>query len=137
MPKARALTPFLQEMTSPLAQLFLRAQRERDPIYLHYSHTSIQVDWLLESTVDGSTWLRRFSSYEPDHNRQVKVRNAWLKAFQDLGYSPRFIAAEQIEAGELRKAGPAVLVLPGSWALSDKEASEINAFVDGASKSGA
>jgi hypothetical protein len=95
------------------------------------------VDWLLESTVDGSTWLRRFSSYEPDHNRQVRVRNAWLKAFQDLGYSPQFVAAEQIESGGLHKAGSAVLVLPSSWALSDKEASEINEFVGGASNSGA
>src|ERR1700722_10867827 len=63
-PKARALAPALREMTTPLAQLFLRAKRVRDPIFIHYSQSSIQVDWLLESTVDGSTWPRRFSSFE-------------------------------------------------------------------------
>ncbi len=132
-PKAKALAPVLREMTSPLARLFLRATPERDPIFIHYSQPSIQVDWLIESTVDGSTWLRRFSSFETDHNRQAKVRDGWLKACQDLGYSPQFISSEQIEAGELDqagKAGPVVLVLPSSWALSDKESDAIKHLVE-------
>ncbi|MGA2656810.1 MAG: beta-galactosidase [Verrucomicrobiota bacterium] len=127
--KAKALAPALNEMTSPLARLFLRARRERDPILVHYSQPSVQVDWLLESTVDGSTWLRRFSSFEAEHNRQAVVRDSWLKAFQDAGYSPQFISSEQIEKGLLRKPGNAVLVFPSSWALSDKEAVEIGAFL--------
>lgn len=132
-PKAKALAPVLREMTSPLAQLFLRATPERDPVFIHYSQPSIQVDWLLESTVDGSTWLRRFPSFEADHNRQVKVRDGWLKACQDLGYSPEFISSEQIEAGDLQKAGatgPLVLVLPCSWAISDREAVEIKRLLE-------
>ncbi|HYG33491.1 MAG TPA: beta-galactosidase [Clostridia bacterium] len=133
-PKAKALAPVLKEMTSPLAQLFLRAQRERDPIFIHYSQPSIQVDWLLESTVDGSTWLRRFSSFEAEHNQMAKVRNAWLKAFQDLGYSPRFLSSEQIESGALQQTGNAVLVLPSSYALSDRELKEIKNFLGTSSK---
>jgi hypothetical protein len=126
-PKAKALAPVLNEMTSPLARLLLRARRERDPIFIHYSQPSIQADWLLESTVDGSTWLRRFSSFESDHNHLALVRESWLKAFQDLGYSPQFLSSAQIENGALRKPGHAVLVLPVSWAVSDKEAAEIRA----------
>jgi len=128
-PKALALAPVLKEMTSDLARLFLRAKRVRDPIYLHYSQPSIQVDWLLESTVDGSTWVRRFSSYEADHNHLARMRNAWLKLFQDLGYAPQFLSSAQIEAGALRQAGRAILVLPHSLALSDREAEEIRRFV--------
>lgn len=123
--KAKALAPVLQEMTSPLANLFLKAERERDPVFIHYSQPSIQVDWLLESTVDGSTWLRRFSSFEADHNLQAKVRNGWLKAFQDLGFSPRFLSSDQLEGGALAQYSNAVLVLPQSWALSEKEAAHI------------
>jgi len=129
-PKARALAPALTEMRGPLAQLFLRAQPIHDPVFIHYSQPSIQVDWLLESTVDGSTWLRRFSSFEAEHNRQARVRNGWLKAFQDLGFSPEFISAEQIEAGRLGSLSNAALVLPSSYALSDREAKEIAAFLD-------
>jgi hypothetical protein len=120
-PKAKALAPVLQEMQSPLARLFLRAERERDPIFIHYSQPSIQVDWLLESTVDGSTWLRRFSSYEADHNRMARDRNAWVKLFQDLGYSPQFISSQQIERGDLKRREPAALVLVNSVALSNEE----------------
>jgi hypothetical protein len=128
--KARALAPALREMSGPLAQLFLRAQRVRDPVFIHYSQPSVQVDWLLESTVDGSTWLRRFSSYEAQYNRQARVRRGWLKAFQDLGFEPQFISAEEIEAGRLKPLAGAALILPSSHALSDREAAEITAFLD-------
>ncbi|HEV2393616.1 MAG TPA: beta-galactosidase [Verrucomicrobiae bacterium] len=128
-PKARALEPVLKEMTSPLARLFLRAQPVRDPVFIHYSQPSIQADWLLESTVDGPTWLRRFSSFESDHNRLAKVRDSWLKAFQDLGFSPQFLSSEQIQAGQLRQVPGAVLALPGSLALSQKEEEEIQSFL--------
>lgn len=131
-PKARALAPVLKEMSAPLARLFLRARRVTDPVFIHYSQPSIQVDWLIESTVDGSTWLRRFSSYEGDHNRMAKVRNSWVKAFQDLGYSPTFISSEELERGDLAKrsgSSNAVVVLPTSYALSDREAEELKSFV--------
>jgi len=117
-------------MTGPLAQLFLRAERVRDPVFIHYSQPSLQVDWLLESTVDGSTWPRRFSSFEAEHNSQARVRDSWLKAFQDLGFSPQFISSAEIEAGRLKPLSGAALVLPASLALSDREAAEITAFLD-------
>jgi hypothetical protein len=129
--KGRALAPVLRELKSPLARLFLGAKRQRDPIYLHYSQPSIQVNWLLESTVDGSTWHRRFSSFEADHNQQARVRNAWLKALQDLGWSPQFISAEQLERLELGPSDHHTLVLPQSWALSDREVQTVRAIVQG------
>jgi hypothetical protein len=79
--------------------------------------------------VDGLTWLRRFSSFEAEHNHLAKVRNGWLKALQEIGYSPQFVAAEQIEGGKLPANGRAVLVLPDSFAMSDKEALEIRKFL--------
>lgn len=137
--KARALAPVLGELRSPLARLFLRATRERDPVFIHYSQPSVQVDWLVESTVDGSTWLRRFSSFEASHNRQARVRNSCLKAFQDLGWSPVFVSSEEIERGALRKAGGsnALVVLPASYALSDREAARLREFLDASAGSSA
>jgi len=135
-PKARALAPVLKELASPLAKLFLKAQRETDPVFIHYSQPSIQVDWLVESTVDGSTWLRRFSSFEADHNRMARTRNGWVKAFQDLGFTPQFISAEQIEQGKLPAGGPCALILANSRALSDREASRIRELATGATGKG-
>ena len=128
-PKALALAPVLKELHSPLARLLLGAQPERDPIAIAYSQPSIQVDWLLESTVDGSTWLRRFSSFEADNNRLAAVRDGWVRLFQDLGYRPRFVSAQGIVAGELRRRGVHVLALPQALAMSVKEAEEIRAFI--------
>lgn len=127
--KARALAPALRDMTSPLARLFLRAEREHDPIAIHYSQASLQADWLIESCPDGSTWLRRFSSHEAEHNRQARVRNAFLKACQDLGWSPRFVSSEEIEAGAL--SAYRVLAMPTSLALSEREAKEVRGFLAG------
>jgi hypothetical protein len=127
--KAKALAPALREMTSPPAKLFLLAQPESDPIAFHYSQPSIQIDWLLESTVDGSSWHRRFSSYEGENNRMLRVRNGWLKAFQDLGYSPRFVSSEQIAGGELERTGCECLVLADSFALGSQEAATIKSWL--------
>jgi hypothetical protein len=128
-PKARALAPVLKEMTSPLAQLFLRAEKEFDPIAIHYSQPSVQVDWLLESTGDGSTWHRRFSSFEAQHNRMAKVRNSWLKALQDLGWSPVFVSSAEVLAGRLRRGAFRGMVLPQSLALSADEAERLRGFM--------
>jgi hypothetical protein len=126
--KAKALKPVLKELSSPLGLLFLRAERERDPVAIHYSQASIQADWLIESTADGSTWLRRFSSFEADHNRLAKVRNGMLKAIQDAGFRPVFLSTAEIEAGDLANRKFHALALPESYALSDKEIQGISRF---------
>lgn len=127
-PKAKTLTPVLKEMTTPLARLFLAARREFDPIAILYSQPSIQADWLIESTEDGSTWLRRFSSYESSHNRLIKVRDGWLKALTDLGYSPKFVSSQQVENGILTKDNMRAVILPDALALGDKEGAAFDAF---------
>jgi hypothetical protein len=129
-PKAKALAPVFQELKSPVAQLFLRAQPERDPIFLLYSQPSIQVNWLLESTVDGSTWLRRFSSYESSHNVAAKKRNGWLKLFQDLGYSPQFLAADTLSFTFNPQVPGAVMVLSEARALSHPQAHAVAMLLD-------
>jgi hypothetical protein len=125
-PRAQALAPVLAEMRSPLARLFMRAEREIDPIAIHYSQASIQVAWLLDSAVDGSTWLRRFSSYEAEHSRFAKVRAECSKRIEDAGYTPRFVSTAEIETGALKDFH--CLVLPSSYAMSDAEVSAVSAF---------
>lgn len=126
--KGKALKPVLKELSSPLALLFLRAERERDPVAIHYSQESIQADWLLESAADGATWPRRFSSFEADHNRLAKARNGMLKAIQDAGFRPVFVSAAQIEQGDLTNRNFRALALPESLALSEKEITQMDRF---------
>jgi hypothetical protein len=115
-------------MQSPLAQLFLHAQREADPIYFVYSQPSIQVDWLLESTADGATWPRRFSSFEANHNQLARRRGAWMKLCQDLGYTPQFVPADELPEVSRHVPRNAVIVLADALALSDWQASTLTAI---------
>jgi hypothetical protein len=119
--KGQALAPVLKQMTSPLAKLFMLAEKEYDPIAIHYSQPSIQIAWLLESTVDGKTWPRRFSSFEGTHNKHAQVRNGWLKTLQDCGFTPRFVSSHEL--GSVNKKGNPTrsIILPESSAVSVPE----------------
>ncbi len=126
-PKAKALAPVLKEMASPLAKIFIRpALRTRSSIYILYSQPSIQLDWMLESAPDGVTWQRRFSSYEAANNHMIQMRDGWLKALQDLGYDPVFLATDELDTGMMPGSG--VLILTDAAALDDVTAAKVNAF---------
>jgi hypothetical protein len=129
--RAKAIAPVLKAMKSPLANLFLRAKRVDDPIALVYSQPSLQATWLIESMADGPTWPRRTSSYDAKHSHAVKVRDAWLKALQDLGYSPRFIDASALADPRARGKFKAI-VLPTTLALSPDEIEGLQQFLQNA-----
>ena len=57
-----------------------------------------------------------------------RVRNAWLKALQDLGASPRFVPVHVL-AAERPLPDVRVLVLPTVRALADAEAAGIDRFL--------
>jgi len=120
-PKGKALAPVFKELTSPVARLFVRAQREFDPIAIHYSQPSIQVNWLLESVPDGPSWIRRFSSYEAQHNKLAKARVRCLQQLRAAGFSPRFTLAPQSSD---------TFLMIGSVAMSDKPITAARSFAD-------
>ncbi len=121
--------PF-KEVTGEVGRLIVNARRQHDPVAIHYSQPSIQVDWMLETRVDGATWIRRFSSYEASHNEMAMARNAVVKVIEDCGLQPTFLSSQQIEAGELQKQGIKVLFLVRSLALSQREADAIRTFAE-------
>jgi hypothetical protein len=57
-------------------------------------------------------------------------RDGWLSLLEDMGYQYNFVAAQQIEAGELLEKGYKLLILPYSIALSSKETEEIKRFAE-------
>ena len=126
--KGRALAPVVREMQSPLVRLLLRAERVIDPVAIHYSQASIQLAWLFESFEDGSTWPRRFSSYEATHNRHAALRTELVQRLREAGWSPQFVSYDEVAEGALTVRGFTTCVLPDSCALSDREAEALAAF---------
>src|SRR5205085_11906920 len=62
-------------------------------------------------------------------NHMAKVRNAWLKVFQDLGWTPRFISSGQLNSDPSLDSGRGVLVLPTAWALEASEVMAVRRFL--------
>ena len=124
----KALKDVFLELNCGIAKKIINAERISDPIAIHYSHASIQAQWMLETGIDKNRnwiqWKEGLSS------RFSKNRNGWVKVIEDLGLQFKFTSYEQIENGELIKGGYKVFILPESIALSAKEVKAIEDFVN-------
>ncbi len=126
--RGRGLSRILAEMRDA-APLIMPLERAAPPIAIHYSQASIRAHWMFDSRPDRDTWPRRFSSYEAAFSNYARVRDSFQRVVEDLGLQYNFVSYEQIETGELVKAGYKVLMLPQSVAISSKEARAIEDFV--------
>ena len=118
----------LWQLRSGIPKLLTTAKRQHYPIAIHYSQASIQTDWMFETKKDKDTWIRRFSSYEAENNEMARDREALTKLIEDAGFQYNFVSYEQIEKGQLMEYK--ILFLPRSTAISNKEAEEIQRFVE-------
>lgn len=128
-PRGREAAPYYAELRNGLGALIAAGERQADAIAIHYSQPSMRVEWMLEQRPHGRAWTSRGSSAEYTDSRFLRLRMSWTRAIEDLGLGYRFIADPQVAAGELRRGGYRVLVLPASSALSAAETAEIRAFV--------
>lgn len=105
-------------------------KREHDKIAIHFSMTSGHVWWIQDGKMkyDDMHYGRRASK---GYARFMESRTNWGQVLEDLGYQYNYVSYEQIEKGEMGKLGFKALILPGSIALSEKEAKGIRAFVKG------
>ena len=101
------------ELKGGVGRLVFEADRQRDPIAVHYSIPSMQAGWITTGDM---------KAYE-------ESVDAWWLALQELGYQPVFVSSQQIEQGKLEKDGFKALVMPRSVALSAKEKEHIDALV--------
>ena len=126
--RGRNLAGVFEEIKAAAPAIF-PLRRVIDPIAIHYSQASIRAHWMFDSREDGSTWPRRFSSYEAVWSRIARVRDSFMRVVQDLGLQYNFVSYEQIETGAL--ANYKVLLLPQSVAMSERECRAIEEFVRG------
>lgn len=95
-------------------------------IAIHYSYPSIHGAWIVDGEI-----VKNTGDNESNTLKQYnKNRDGWVKILHDMGVGFNFIAYSSIEEGGLLSQGFKVLVLPMSYALSDKEVEQIEAFVN-------
>ncbi len=104
--------PHMEDIQGGIARLLNACDERAADVWVHYSHPSIHGSWI---TGGQDTFTNN--------------RGGWVKAIEDLGMQMKFVSYAQIEKGALTEDMPRALVLPYSVAISDEEASEIEAYV--------
>ncbi len=95
-------------------------------VALHYSYPSIHATWI----VDGKIVKKTGDNFSETLKQMNSNRDGWVKALHDMGVGFNFIAYSNIEEGGLISNGYKVLILPMSYAISDKEVEKIEKFVE-------
>lgn len=94
-------------------------------IAVHYSYPSVHAAWITDGEIVHKTG-------DNSSNTLVQFnmnRDGWVKALHDMGVGFNFIAYSNIEQGGLLSNEYKVLILPMSYAISDKEVEQIGEFV--------
>jgi len=107
-----------------IGRLLMESERVSDGVAIHYSMASVRAAGLLGQHARSDDE----DAPVPTKRDFPGARDGWVKALQDLGFSPDFAASDDVEANGL--AGRRVFVLPYSLALSDGEAAALRAFVE-------
>ena len=117
---------FYEMREKGIGKLIASFQPENEnKIAIHYSYPSIHATWI----VDGVIKSGRGGSSSKTLDQFRKNLDGWVKTLKDAGLGFDFIAYSGIENGDLNTKGIKTLILPMSYALSDKEVQQIKEFV--------
>lgn len=126
---ATGVAPTFVEFENGLVKLLNQGEWDDSEVALLYSQKAIQINWMLDSEVDGKTWINRGNSWDPSHCSVFFVHAGWCKALEDIGIKGRFISYQEVIDGELANRGVKVLILPRVTALSNEEKKAIDNWV--------
>ncbi|MCC6445803.1 MAG: beta-galactosidase [Armatimonadetes bacterium] len=126
-PQGEVFRQVMGELQGGIGRLLIGAKRDHCGIAVHFSAPSIHGTWITDGRIPKG--LSNSNSTSQNFARFEKDRDGWLQLLEDMGYQYDMLAYGELEKGGLLNKGYRVLVLPGSIALSDKEANAIRQFV--------
>lgn len=130
--KIARIAPVLREVQGRASEFILHPDSylDADPIGIYYSHPSIRAGWAIDSIVHGRSWPHRLTRMDDNNLSSARLRFAWCKILEDLGYQYDFVSYLDVqeERAELGKRFK-VIVLPQTICLSDGEAGALRRFV--------
>jgi hypothetical protein len=122
--QGEALAAAFGKIQSGIGRVFMNSRVREDGVAIHFSMASIRGAWIQDGII-----LPRVGNVNGTSKKYVDLvsrRDQWVKALEKQGIQFRFLASEQIEAGELSRFK--VLILPYSISLSDTEVAAIQRF---------
>jgi hypothetical protein len=121
-----ALADAFGRLQAGIGRVFMNSRVREDGIAIHYSMHSIRGSWIQDGKIGAD--MGNVNRSSAGFAELGKRRDAWVKELEGRGLQFRFLATPQIEAGGLKDYK--VLILAYSIALSDREAREIEAFME-------
>ena len=119
------VAPTYREAARQIGPLMAGAEWIHDGVAIYYSHSSIQLGWILDAEAHGKTWINRNGDERLGAAHQV--RKAWENMLRDSGIQYSFVSyADVVQRGIPSEYK--VLILPACLCLSDVEARRIEAF---------
>jgi hypothetical protein len=119
------VAPAYREAAHKIGPLMAGAEWIHDGAAIYYSHSSIQLGWILDAEAHRQTWRNRNGDHRLGASHQV--RKAWENMLRDSGIQYDFISYVDV----IQKGVPSeykVLILPACLCLSDVEARRIEQF---------
>jgi Beta-galactosidase trimerisation domain/Beta-galactosidase len=110
-----------------VGKLLMESVRQQDGIALYYSMPSVHAASILG-------YHQRSSDDDDEVTDKARLsfaanRDGWVRTIKDLGLQFDFVSSEHIARNQLSNEKYKVLILPLSFALSDDEVKNIEAFV--------
>jgi hypothetical protein len=93
-----------------------------------HSQASVAVSWLREAASDGSTWPKRFPSYQEEHGELEKMRKRLFEYHEDAGRMPGALPLELVGAQTAQRFQ--FLELPRLLLVDEAELQGLRAFSD-------
>lgn len=115
-PTSRALIDDTRIVRDGLGDLLMRYTMETDGVAMLYSLPS--------------TYIAHFDG-NPSYGLYVRDHERWIEALHNAGVQFDYVTDRQLRLGEFDASKYKVLILPLAFAIGDKEADVIRAFVQG------
>jgi len=131
-PKIKNLAPVFREVQGRAGEFILHPDSylDADPIGIYYSHSSIRAGWAIDSIVHGRSWPNRLTRMDDDNLSSARLRFAWCKILEDLGYQYDFVSYLDVQEERVDLAKRfKVIILPQTLCLSEREAQALRQFV--------
>jgi hypothetical protein len=119
----------LERAVSDIRRVQERAGRFRpEPrgLAIVHSHAALAASWLKDALLDGSTWPRRFQSWQEEHGALETLRGKWLALAARCGVMPGALPLDRVGAGA--GARFRVLVLPRQLVLDGRDLEKLREY---------
>lgn len=124
--QGKALAEAFGRLQGGIGRVFINSRVREDGVAIHFSMASIRGAWITDGRITaGLGYAQRTSKAFAE---LMARRDRWVRELERQGVQFRFLATPQIERGALKDYR--ILILPYSIAISDKEAEEIEKFMD-------